>query len=298
MPIPGDDPIAVGPMPTPFREDEAVDFGAIERNVEKWLETPLSGFVLNSENGEEAFLSEAERLEIVRAVDRVRAGRRFVLAGVDNPSVKETLRLADALVEAGAELLRIRIPRLGGNVRGYFEQVVPRAAAPVVVIHQMDPGRFLSTSASLGAPAELIGDIVSMDNVFGYIMSDNLRFESRMRTLVPSDKRFWINNGSLLLPGAVLGGDGGCMMFANVAPGLCRDIIRLAIQGKLGAAQASQARILESDWQILSRGAAGIKCALDLLGFEMGAPRAPQSACSAADALQIREALRQAGLLT
>ncbi len=144
MPIPSEDPIIVAPSPTPIAEDDSVDFAAIEHNVQLWLETPLSGFVLNSENGEEAFLSEAERLEIVRTVRRVCDGRKFVIGGIDCPSVIETLRLGERLVEAGAELLRVRIPRLTSNVRDYFQQVAKRAAAPIILIHQMAPGMFLS----------------------------------------------------------------------------------------------------------------------------------------------------------
>ena len=56
MALPQQDPIIVAPSPTPFRHDDKVDFAAIEQNVARWLKTPLSGFVLNSENGEEAFL--------------------------------------------------------------------------------------------------------------------------------------------------------------------------------------------------------------------------------------------------
>jgi len=144
MPIPKHDPIVVAPSPTPFCNDDSVDYSAIECNVQRWLETPLSGFVLNSENGEESFLSEQEQLEIVRTVKRVVGERKFIVGGVDSPSVTETLRKANTLVEAGAELIRIRIPRLTSNVSDYFEQVIPRADAPVVIIHQMSPGTFLS----------------------------------------------------------------------------------------------------------------------------------------------------------
>ena len=49
MPIPSSNPIVVAPSPTPLKADDSVDHAAIERNVEKWLKTPLSGFVLNSE---------------------------------------------------------------------------------------------------------------------------------------------------------------------------------------------------------------------------------------------------------
>jgi 4-hydroxy-2-oxoglutarate aldolase len=297
MPIPSHDPIVVAPSPTPFRDDDSVDYEAIERNVRRWLDTPLSGFVLNSENGEEAFLSERERLEIVRTVDRARDGRMLLIGGIDTPSVTEQQRTAEALAEAGAELVRVRIPRLTANVRGYFEQVVPRSPVPVVVIHQTAPGTFLSRPAPIGAPAELFGEVVSMPNVFGYIASADLRFEARVRTFVPAEKRFWTGNASLLLAGAMLGANGACMMLGNVAPRQCCEILRLAAEGHIADAQALQTRILEPDWQILSRGAAGLKAALTLLGFDAGAPRAPTPPCDPADVERIRNALQQAGLI-
>jgi 4-hydroxy-2-oxoglutarate aldolase len=297
MSVPSQDPIVVAPSPTPFRDDDSVDYQAIERNVQRWLDSSLSGFVLNSENGEEAFLSEHERLEIIRTVHRSLSGRKFIIGGIDSPSVTDTLRFADALAEAGAELIRIRIPRLASNVRDYFFEIVPRAALPIVLIHQMAPGQFLNAPAAIGAPAELIGEIVAMDNVFGYIMSDNLRFESRVRTLIPKEKKFWVSNGSLLLPGTVAGANGGCMMLANVAPQACHDVIELAIQGELDRAQAIQTRILEMDWQILSRGAAGIKAALNLMGFEAGAPRSPSMPCDDNGLALIREAMKKADLI-
>lgn len=297
MPVPSEDPIVVAPSPTPFRDDDSVDYQSIERNIVRWLDTPLSGFVLNSENGEESFLSEEERLEIVRTVNRVRDGKKFIIGGIDSPSVTESLRMADALVEAGADVLRVRVPRLTSNVSGYFERVVPRAPAPVMVNHQMAPGTFLSSCSSIGVPAELLGDIVSMDNVFGYIMSDNLRFESRVRLLLPPNKRFWVCSASLLLPGASAGANGACMMLGNVAPHECGEILRLAMAGNLSDAQTIQTRILEADWQIISHGAAGLKAALDILGFEVGAPRAPTPACNERDVFRIRQAMQTAGLV-
>ena len=297
MPVPMDDPIVVAPSPTPFKKDDSVNHAAIERNVARWLDTPLSGFVLNSENGEEAFLSEREQLDIVRTVDGARSGQKFIVGGVDNPSVSESLRIAEAFVRAGAELIRVRVPRLASDVRGYFEHVVPRAAAPVVIIHQMAPGQFMGGSAPIGAPAETLGELAAMENVFGYIASGNIRFESRVRTFVPKDKRFWVSNGLLLLPGAAIGANGGCLMFGNVSPRDCLDIIRLVMAGDLAEAQQIQSRIIEADWQILSRGAAGIKAALNLLGYDGTAPRSPAPPCTDAEVVQIRVAMERARLL-
>ena len=295
MPVPQQDPIVVAPMPTPFRDDDSVDYKAIERNVQRWLATPLSGFVLNSENGEEAFLSEAERLAVVRTVNGARDGHKLIIGGVDSPSITETLRIAETLADAGAELIRVRIPRLTSNVQGYFEQVIPRAARPVVIIHQMAPGEFLSRGTRIGASPELLGEIMMIDNAFGYIMSDNLRFEFRVMTRIPFGKRLWACNGSLLLAAAAMGANGACMMLGNVLPRACHKILKLAQEGSLTQATELQTRVLEADWQILSRGAAGIKAALIAMGFEMGPPRSPSLACGADVAEQIQDALRIAG---
>ena len=87
------------------------------------------------------------------------------------------------------------------------------------------------------------------------------------------------------------------MMLGNVAPGECETILRMAMAGRLAEAQTLQSRILEADWQILSRGAAGLKAALDLLAYDGGKPRAPSPACNASDIEQIRQAMRQAGFI-
>ena len=187
MPIQTSNPIIVAPSPTPFKADDSVDHAAIERNVDKWVKTPLSGFVLISEIGEEQVLSEVERLEIVRTVNNARNGNKFIIGGIDSSSVSDSLRPAEALVDAGAEMIRIRIPRLTNFVSSYFEQVVPRVPAPVVIIHQMAPGMFAGGDAPIGEKAEVIGDLVDIDNVYGYIASGNVRFEARVRNFVTTE---------------------------------------------------------------------------------------------------------------
>ena len=297
MPIPTQNPIVVAPSPTPFRADDSVDYAAIERNVEKWLKTPLSGFVLNSENGEEEFLSVAERLDIVRTVNNARNGKKFIVGGVDSSSVTQSIKTAEALVDAGAEMIRIRIPRLTKNVIGYFEQVVPRVPAPVVVIHQMAPGMFAGGAAPVGAEPEVIGELIDIDNVFGYIASGNVRFEARVRNYVTTDKPFWLGNGLLLLAMSAIGANGACLMFGNVAPTECHTIISNVMNGDLATAQKIQTRIIEADQQILDRGPAGIKAALDILGYDGGSPRQPNPAASDGDREVIRKAMVEAGLV-
>ena len=287
----------VAPTPTPFRADDSIDFVALQRNVDRWLATPLCGLVVNSENGEEAFLSETEKLQIVQSVSQVCGDEKLLIAGIDCPSITDTLRLAEAFVAAGAHRIRLRIPRLTDNVEGYLRQMIPRCPVPVLVINQPAPGMFLSTSAAGNATAEMIGSVAAMDNVDGYIASADMRFEARVRTFVPTEKHFWTGNGSLLLAGSVIGANGACLMLGNIAPRECIEVLRLASEGHLAEAKSIQDRLHEPDWQILSRRAAGLKAALNLLGFDAGVPRMPSLPCSADDIAAIRTSMVSAGLL-
>ena len=79
----------------PFDADDRLDRDALARNIGRWLETPLSGFVLGTANGEELFLSEDEKTAAIKAV-----------AGIDSPSVTDTLRVAERAAAAGADMVR------------------------------------------------------------------------------------------------------------------------------------------------------------------------------------------------
>ena len=289
--VPDADPIVVAPTPTPFGADDAVDYGALERNIERWLRTPLSGFVLTTANGEELALSEDERVGIVRVAAEAHGGQRFTIAGIDNPSTWGTLNLADRYARAGADMVRIRVPRglSDAAVMAYFGEVARRSPRPVVVIHQ-------TFSGTPAAAPETLGAVCALDNVFGYITDHDVRFESYVRPLVPNSRRFWICNGGLLAYGALMGATGACMWLGNVAPGLCRDIMALGLQGRFAETRPLQARASLLDRVIIKHGVAGVKAALDLLGFEGMTPRAPLEAVGDVGRAEIREALEAAGV--
>jgi 4-hydroxy-2-oxoglutarate aldolase len=86
-------------------------------------------------------------------------------------------------------------------------------------------------------------------------------------------------------------------MFGNVAPAQCIEMLTLVMAGKLKEAQTLQAHLNNADWQILSRGAAGIKAALDLLGYDGGKPRAPSLSMPPGEVAALRAAMSGAGLV-
>lgn len=292
MAIPQNDPIVVAPTPTPFDAEDRVDHGMLARNIERLMATPLSGFVLGTINGEEGALSEDEKAAIVGTVARVAGAERLIIAGIDNPSPADTVRQAARYVDLGADLVRVRIPNgpEPGELVSYFADVLSRAPAPIVVIHQ-------TPTREPAAPPEVIGAICQMDNVYGYVTDHDVRFESWVRPGVPEDRKFWTCNGSLLLPGVLIGANGAMMWLGNVAPDLAVEIVRLGHQGKFNPAREKQAVASRLDGVIARYGVAGVKAALEIQGFEGMSPRSPELAVPYEVRLVIEMELREAGLL-
>ena len=84
----------VGPVPTPFHDDETVDPSALAADIEGWCEEPqgLSGFVLGTYGGEEFHLGEPDKVAIIETVVRANGGRRKIIAGIDTLSSTEAVR--------------------------------------------------------------------------------------------------------------------------------------------------------------------------------------------------------------
>ena len=288
-----EDPLIVAPTPTPFDSEDRLDLDALARNIERWNRSPLSGFVLGTANGEELSLSDDEKTAIVRVVAESGSADRMIIAGIDTPSTTNTLRLAEEYASAGADMVRVRIPRQGDDKTAlrYFGEVCSRSPLPVIVIHQT----FTGVPA---ASPRAISEICSQDNVFGYITDHDIRFEGRVALSFPKDIRFWICNGGLLLAGAVTGANGACMWLGNIAPGLCARIIACGLDGDFTKAQPLQRDATLLDMVINSYGVAGVKCALDLMGFEGMSPRSPIPPVPDFGRASITEALERAGILS
>lgn len=296
MPIPTEDPIVTIPMVTPFDAADRVDHDAIAFNVERWLATPLSGYIIGTASSEEALLSEDEKLAIMRTVGTVLTGDRFLVGGIDCPSVSETLRRAEAFAKAGAEMVRLRFPRGADLVESYFEQVLPRCPVPALLMHQCNPERF-GLAGEPAASAEIIGQISAMDGVFGYVTDHDIRFETRVRRFVPSERKFWICNGSLALTGTFIGCNGITTAFSNVWPTALYEILKLGMAGRYEEARDLQRRVQDIDAVMLPYKAAGMKAAMNLLGFKGTQPRRPNPPMPAAEVDRLQKVMRESGLL-
>lgn len=297
MPVPDKDPIVVAPTPMPLREDDSLDHDKLARNIERWLDTDLSGFVVVSYGGEELHFGEPDKLAAVRTVSQAHKGERFVIAGIDTPSPTEAVRLANLYAEAGADMVRVRIPgaarggRAAGGPVDYYEEVTRESPVPVVVIHQPRAG------LNPDATPKQIGEITSMDNVFAYIISLNYRWECRVPQFIAEGVKLWTCNGSIVLPGGMFGANGACLFFGNWGPGLVKQILELSMDGKFEEANRIQQSMTHADFLGMTWGTAALKAGLNMLGYEATVPRKPTLPLTSEQEAELRQAFIECGLL-
>ena len=286
----------VAPTPTPFNKNDKPDYDLMANNVNKWCRTSLSGFVLGSYGGEEFHLSDQEKLKLVEVVVDAHGGHKFVIAGIDTPSTRVACDLSEKYARSGADMIRIRIPKFNQGIDSmavvdYFETITKYSPIPLIPIHQP------KQSMDIDITHEQIGLISEFDAIYAYIISLNYRWECRVTSFIDPKVQLWACNGTLLLPGALIGAEGGCLFFGNWAPDLCRQIITLVKSGNVRKAQLIQDSILEADFIGMDEGVAALKAGLNLLGYETTVPRQPTRALDEKKIDELKIAFEKAGIL-
>lgn len=278
------------PIPTPF-VNEQLALDRLRENVRRWSETGLSGFVVAGSNGESPYLSDDEKLQVVRSV-RETAPHLKVIAGTGCETTQATIDLTRACADAGADAALV-LPShyFTGNMTSdvlslHFEQIADAVAIPVL-LYNMPKNTGVNLGANLVASLSQHPNIVGIKDSSGDIVQISETIANTQ-----DDFEVFAGSGSFLLPALAMGAAGGMMAVANVAPASCVHIVRLAEEGDLRAARHLQQALLPLNAAVTSRfGVPGLKAALDIMGYFGGDPRRPLKPLPQADRLKVEEIL-------
>ena len=59
------------PITTPFNPDESIAWDKLKANLDKWNQTDLRGYLVQGSNGEYCYLSDEERVEMIKKVKEI-----------------------------------------------------------------------------------------------------------------------------------------------------------------------------------------------------------------------------------
>ncbi len=287
------------PISTPFTEQGEIAFDYLSTNLSRWNELPLDGYVVGGSNGEFVSQSFDERVAVVKAVREGMSSNHLLIAGAGMHSTRETVELAQAMAAAGADAVLIVTPSYYKSkmdlraLRGHYYAVADASSVPVILYN-------VPANTGVDMPAGTILELAQHANIIG--IKDSSGDLAKMGSVVdaaPEGFQVLAGSGSFFLPALAIGAVGLIAALVNIAAADLARIQSLFRDGQLNEARILQQRLIEANSAVTSHfGVAGLKAALDLLGFYGGPVRSPLQPLMADERENLRTILVRAGLLS
>jgi 4-hydroxy-2-oxoglutarate aldolase len=263
------------PIVTPFKNDE-LDEAGLRANVSQWLRTPLHGLVVLGSNGEAPQLDDSEA---DRAIATVRDGvsrDKLLIAGTGRESTKATIAATKRAAAMGVDAVLVRTP-------GFFKA---QMTSEIFVRHYTEvadasPVPVLLYNVTMFTGVNLLPDAVERlathPNIAG--MKDSGTDVAQISECVNrTPDTFVVLAGAAptLFLSFCAGCDGAILAVAGILPDMCIELLNAVRENRLAQGRELQRRLLPIARSVGSLyGVAGLKAALNLVGFVGGDPRPP-----------------------
>ncbi len=286
------------PIVTSFDDAGNVAHDKMESNLDRWNRTRLNGYVVLGSNGEWVYLSEQERVDVLRTARRAIPSDRLMVAGTASESTVNTLRLTETAAEIGADVAIVVNPNYyKGQMTGpvlarYYRDVADSSSIPIL-IYNLPP----ATGMDLGA--DLLVELSYHPNIIG-VKDTGGNMPKMGETIRRADPSFQVLSGSanFFYPSLAIGVTGGILALANMAPDESVALFDLFNAGEIEKGRDLHLRMLPVNLAITSRfGVSGLKAALDMVGYYGGPPRLPLLPLDDARRQELQDILEQANLL-
>jgi 4-hydroxy-2-oxoglutarate aldolase len=289
---------AYAPIPTPFDADEAVAHDKLAENIARWSKTSLAGLLVLGSNGEFTYLSDREKLEVLRTARQAIPKDRLFIAGTGCESTRSTLELTEQAAAIGADAAIILTPSYYTSkmdaqaMRRHFLELAERSPLPILIYN-------MPACTGIDLSAETVVELAQHPNIVGIKdSSGNVVKLGDIIRAAPPTFNVLAGSASFLYPALVLGAVGGVMALGNIAPEQCHRIYRYAQEGRHEEARQLQLRMIPPNIAVTARfGVPGLKLALDWLGYYGGPVRSPLGPLDEAQQATLRAILVEGGIL-
>ena len=278
---------------TPFRADGSVDLDSFRALAAHLVENGSDGLVVTGTTGESPTLSDEERFALYEAaVDEI-GDRASVVAGTGTYSTEHSVHLTERAHEIGVDGFLVVTPYYSKPpVRGiveHFKAIAAVSDRPVVVYNI--PGRVV-----LNLDTDAISQLAEIPTVRA-VKQANPDLEQAGR-IVDLGLDLYAGDDDLVFPFLELGGRGGVCVHTHVVGPQVKEMV-----SRFRADDVEGARALDEELRPAIEllrvvvNPIAIKCALDLLGHEVGGHRLPLVEATADEREAVRDCLERLGLL-
>ena len=247
---------------TPFDSDHNIDFNGLEKLVNHCIDGGVDYLVVMGTTGENAVLSNAEKQEVLKFVQKVNAGRKPIVYGIggnNTAALVEAIKSTDfSEIDAILSVSPYYNKPTQEGIYQHFKTI--SEASPVDIIVYNVPGR-TSSNMTAQTTVRLAKDF---DNIIA-IKEASGDMEQVMTIINNRPEGFLVISGddNLTLPIIACGGDGVISVSGEGFPKVFSTMVKDALNGDMAAARKGHYRLLEVTKMLFAEGnPGGIKAAL------------------------------------
>lgn len=268
------------PTIAPYTASGKLDEPMLRRLVDWLIDKGVSGLYPNGSLGEFIRLSFDERKQVIAIIaDQVR-GRIPILAGAAEPNLEMTLEMCHHCESLKCAAVSITGPyyyKLSQeSIEEYFRQIADASPIDIVVYNIPLFANEISVPVLTRLALECPRIIGTKDS-----SKDLCRFMQVNHAIKGQRPGFsnLVGWEELLVPSLFMGGDGGTLSTAGVAPEVIMKIYHTALQGDWDQARQMQYRILDVFQAMLAvpNFPEGFRSGYAIRGFDVGHARFPNS---------------------
>jgi 4-hydroxy-tetrahydrodipicolinate synthase len=278
-------------MVTPFADDGSLDVPAARRLARYLVDNGSHGVVVAGTTGESPTLTDAEKLELLEAVQDEVGAEATVVAGTGSNDTAHTVALTRAAAERNPDAVLVVTPYYNKpnrpGLRAHFEAVAEAAGATPVVLYNIPSRTVINLDPDF--LAELARDI---PNVVAVKQANN-------DELAPIEGLDLLaGNDNVFLRTIEIGGTGGILVSSHLAGPRMRELYEAAVEGDLDTAREIDESLQEVyEATTVTANPIPVKAGVEMLGLIGGHLRLPMVPADDAQRAAVRDVLERQGLL-
>src|SRR6267378_3209315 len=268
-------------MITPFKADGAVDYDGAEKLAVMLVHDGSDGVVVSGTTGESPSLSDAEKIELLRAVKNAIPGKS-VVAGTGSNDTHHSVELSELAMKAGADALLAVVPYYNkppqDGMYQHFKAI--SEVGPTIMYNIQGRTAVNMTAATTLRCAELPG-IIGVKEASGDL----------------DQFRVWSGDDSWTLPVMAVGGYGVICVVSHIAGRSMARLIEAYRKGENDVARDIHLGLLPVIKTLMTTAAnpVPIKSALNAMGFNAGPFRLPLVPLADDQLKSVLKTIREAG---
>ncbi len=264
------------PLTTPFEANGSLALTRLRENVARYNQTGLAGYVSNGSTSESVLLKWEEVYRVWETVRDSAASGKILIAGTGAESTGETIAHTHRAAKIGYAAALVRTPSFykpamnQHTLAEHYLRVADAATIPVMVYS-------VPIFTHVTVEAGLIARVAHHPNIIGIKdSSGNVEGVAAIIAAAPTRFQTLVGSAATLYESLEVGAVGAILALADAFPELCAEIYECSRAGDRAKAQSLAEKLIAPSRLLGAQyGIAGLKYALDRLGYYGGPPRLP-----------------------